>query len=140
MIRTEVRKMIAEISEEQRNEFQERVEEELEKAHPSYSDSDPDGEVSERDEELMEQFAEEFNDELQGDDSRKMMFIMDVAIHTGETPDQLRELINEMGIEPLYQARMGIHLTSKDLVVSYAEAAQIATDFIYGTEKGTRLQ
>jgi hypothetical protein len=123
------------------SEYTQMMEEELEKAYPSYSDELPasaattsDGKVvpvSDRDLEKVEKFAKEFDEELQGDDNRKIMFIMDIAIHVGETPDQLRELIDEKGIEPLYQMRMAIHLASKEYGVSYQEAGQIVADLIW---------
>lgn len=137
-------------------EFSKMMEEELEKAYPSYSEG-PTNElepISEREQELLNryaekykedfqvlgQFSEEFEEELSGKDSRKMMFIMDVAIHVGETPDQLRQIIDEKGVEAIYKARMSIHLASKDFGVTYLEAGKIVGDLIYGTEKGTRLQ
>jgi hypothetical protein len=120
-------------------ELSKMMEEELEKAYPTYSDSEPDDEISEREQDLLDQFATEFDDELQGPDAKKMMFIMDVAIHVGETPDQLRQIIDEKGVEAIYQARMAIRLVSKDLGVTYLEAGKIVGDLIYGTEKGTRL-
>ncbi len=86
------------------------MEEELEKAHPSYSEG-PTNEVdpiSERDQELLNQFAEELEEELQGKDSRKMMFILDVAVHVGESPSQLRQIVDEKEVEAIYQARMAI--------------------------------
>ena len=123
-------------------EFSKMMEEELEKAHPAYSEG-PTNElepISEREQDLLDQFATEFDDELQGPDAKKMMFIMDVAIHVGETPSQLRQIIDEKGVEAIYQARMAIHLASKDLGVTYLEAGKVVGDLIYGTEKGTRLQ
>ena len=136
---------------EEMNEFEQLMEEELERVHPTYIDFDPpasaaatsDGRVvpvTDRDLERVQAFSEEFEDELQGKDSKKMMFILDIAIHTGETPDQLRQLIDEKGIEPLYQTRMSVHLAAKDLNVTYQEAGKIVSDLVYGTEKGTRLQ
>jgi hypothetical protein len=119
-------------------ELSKMMEEELEKAYPN-SDSEPDHEISEREQDLLDQFATEFDDELQGPDAKKMMFSMDVAIHVGETPDQLRQIIDEKGVEAIYQARMAIHLASKDLGVTYLETGKIVGDLIYGTEKGTRL-
>jgi hypothetical protein len=115
-------------------EFSKMMEEELEKAHPSYSDG-PTNEVeplSERDQERLNQFATEFDEELQGKDNRKMMFVMDIAIHTGETPKQLRQLIDEKGIEAAYQVRMSIHLAAKDLGVTYREAGKIVSANIWG--------
>jgi len=123
------------------NEFHQMMEEELETIYPSHSD-EPDGEpLSEHDQGKVKQFAEEFETELESADKRKMMFIMDIAIHVGETPEQLRRTIEneENGIEVAYQIRMAIHLAAKDLGVSYQEAAKIVGDMVFGTKKGTRL-
>jgi hypothetical protein len=143
--------MTKELNEKDRNELQQMMEEELERVHPTYPDFDlpasaattSDGRVvpvTDRDLERVQAFSEEFEDELQGKDTKKMMFIMDISVHVGETPDQLRQLIDEKGIEASYQVRMAIHLAAKDLGVSYREAGKIVSDLMFGTEKGTRLQ
>ena len=118
------------------SEYSGMMEEELERIHPSYSDKLPasaamtlDGKVvpvSDRDLEKVQRFAEEFEDELQGEDSRKIMFIMDVAIHVGDTPSQLRRTIDEEGIEQVYQMRMAIHLASKEFGITYQETGQLS--------------
>jgi hypothetical protein len=139
------------INQEEMNEIENLMEEELERVHPTYPNFDfpasaattSDGRVvpvSDRDLERVEAFSEEFDEELQGEDNRKMMFILDISVHVGETPDQLRTLIDEAGIEPVYTARMAIHLAAKEMGVTYQEAGKIIGDQIYGTEKGTRLQ
>jgi hypothetical protein len=143
--------MTEQTSEQDLSEFRQMMEEELERVHPTYSDYEPpegtattrDGSIvpiTDRDQEMLDRFAEEFDEELQGKDSRKMMFVLDVAILLGETPDQLRELIDEEGFEAAYQVRMAIHLASKELGVTYQEAGEIVSATIWGTEKGTRLQ
>jgi hypothetical protein len=119
-------------------EFSQMMEEELERVHPSYSDEFPasaartsDGKVvpvSDRDLKKVRRFATEFEEELQGDDSRKMMFVLDYAIHLGETPNQLRRLVDEKGIEAIYQVRMAIHLAARDMGVTYQEAGKIVSD------------
>jgi hypothetical protein len=97
-------------------EFRQMMEEELEKAYPSNIDDDEIEPTSEREQELinryaeefkedlqvLDQFSEEFEEELQGKYSRKMMFVMDVAIHMGETPSQLRQIIDEKGVAAIY--------------------------------------
>ena len=143
--------MTKELNEKDRNELQQMMEEELERVHPTYPDFDlpasaattSDGRVvpvTDRDLERVQAFSEEFEDELQGKDTKKMMFIMDISVHVGETPDQLRQLIDEKGIEASYQVRMAIHLAAKDLGVTYQEAGKIVSDHVWGTERGTRLQ
>jgi hypothetical protein len=119
---------------------QEMMEEELERIHPTCPDFDhPDSTATAtgRDLERLDQFAREFDDELQGKDSKKIMFIMDIAIHVGETPSQLRRLIDDKGIEPVYKMRMSIHLAAKDMGVSYREAGDIFSDLMFD-EKGAR--
>jgi hypothetical protein len=140
------------LNESDLNELNEMMDEELEKAYPSYSDYEPpagtatnsrDGSVvpiTDRDQERIDRYAEEFMDELSGKDGRKMMFVLDIAIHCGETKEQLRFLIDEAGIEPVYTARMAIHLAAKEMGVTYHEVGKIIGDQIYGTEKGTLLQ
>jgi hypothetical protein len=107
---------------------EQRIEEELETL---YRSGEP---VNELDQKKVDQFARKFHNELQGEDAKKMMFVMDVAIHTGETPRQLRKLVDQEGIDPLFQTRMSIHLVSKELGVSYWEAGKIVSDTVFGTE------
>jgi hypothetical protein len=143
--------MTKDLNEKDRAELQQMMEEELERVHPTYPDFDlpasaattSDGRVvpvTDQDLELVQAFAEEFEDELQGQDNRKMMFVLDISIYNGETPEQLRKVIDEKGIEASYQVRMAIHLAAKDLDISYREAGKIVRDQLFGTEKGTRLQ
>ena len=143
--------MTKELNEKDRNELQQMMEEELERVHPTYPDFDlpasaattSDGRVvpvTDRDLERVQAFSEEFEDELQGKDTKKMMFIMDISVHVGETPDQLRQLIDEKGIEASYQVRMAIHLAAKEMGVSYREAAKNVSDHTCGAKNGTRLQ
>jgi hypothetical protein len=120
---------------------EQRMEEELEKIYPSHGGSDreepndPDQKyIQKYSQKLVRQFESKFQDELKGEDARQMMFVMDVAIHTGETPRQLRKLVDQEGIEPLFQTRMSIHLVSKELGVSYWEAGKIVSDTVFGTE------
>jgi hypothetical protein len=113
------------------------MEEELAKIYPS--DSDTAEHAIGLNQKKVEQFAEEFQEELQGVDSRKWMFVMDVAIHTGESPRQLRRVTDEKGIDPTFYVRMSIHLMAEELGISYQEAGKIARDMVFGTKEGTRL-
>jgi hypothetical protein len=138
-------------NEKDRAELQQMMAEELERAYPSYRDYEPpastattsDGRIvplTDQDLKLMQAFSEEFEDELQGQDNRKMAFILDISIYNGETPSQLRKVIDEKGIEASYQVRMAIHLAAKEMGVSYREAAKNVSDHIWGAKNGTRLQ
>jgi hypothetical protein len=143
--------MTKDLNEKDRNELQQMMEAELERAYPTFPDvnlqaneaTTSDGRavpMTDHDLELVQAFAEEFGDELQGEDRKKMMFVLDISIYNGETPEQLRKVIDEKGIEASYQVRMAIHLAAKDLGISYREAGKIVRDQLFGTEKGTRLQ
>src|SRR5271165_5674363 len=113
-------------SAEDLNEFNQMMEEELESIYSERTGNEEKPKpISVRDQVRIAKFAEEFSDELQGEDKEKWMFCLDVAMYGGETPKQLRELTNEKGIEPVYQVRMAIHLMSKELGVTYQEAAKV---------------